>query len=413
MGYRVVQRPRIRRHPLRQLPVVVLTCIAACSSEEGQSPRRLTVQDSASIRIVSSASPCRVIEDLSTLGTPITTLGADIQTPIGTISDADILSSGTVVFVDTQSGELSAFLPSEEIRVWARRGPGAQEIQFPVNLQRLRGDSVQIYDRRQAKIMVFDSGGAFAYSVSFLMPDRPPPRSVYRLEDSLFLGLFPQFERRRIVATALDADLGFTPEDLVVLRASGEVRNAIPVEAGSYDVRIPGSSLPPAYGATTPFSTTPDGAVAYGTGETPIVSVWTSRGEHRATFRLNASRGNVDRDSLNSLLRDDHTSSARIGVPPDELPVTDPAFLPDSIPAFKTIRRFGETLGLGSAEPFFYPSRSWEILSASGEWLISIDLPDQAELLDISYGKLVLKRVGSHGQHFLEIYRLDESFERC
>jgi hypothetical protein len=113
---------------------------------------------------------------------------------------------------------VESFRPGWEIeeidaatRVTLSLGEGPGEFLFPGNLQRLAGDSVQVYDRRQGRVSVFSPEGEFAYGVSVQKAGRRPPTSMMRAGPQLLIGLSGMTEERRLLAKSDVADLGRTP----------------------------------------------------------------------------------------------------------------------------------------------------------------------------------------------------------
>ncbi|MCJ7629679.1 MAG: hypothetical protein MUO50_14990, partial [Longimicrobiales bacterium] len=184
----------------------------ACDQGDAVPPDNTITTDSAGVVIVESFRPDWEIEEIDAATRVTLSLGEGPNGyPLGNVTQALRLGDGRIVFVDFQSSEVKSFLQGEDVRVIAGRGEGPGEFLFPGNLQRLAGDSVQVYDRRQGRVSVFSPEGEFAYGISVQKAGRRPPTSMMRAGPQLLIGLSGMTEERRLLAKSDVADLGQTP----------------------------------------------------------------------------------------------------------------------------------------------------------------------------------------------------------
>lgn len=397
---------RFPAHVVFLFLVLVFGC--GGDGQPGRSDPLLT--DSAGIRLVTSFEPRWRISDISeitpTLGGVGKETGDGDEHPLGDVTQALLLGDGKIIFLDFLSRELKAFEPSTGVDVWGSRGQGPGEFVFPVNLQRLAGDSVQVYDRRQGRVSVFQPDGTLAYEISLLGSGGRPPTSVFRFFDSLLIGLSGSTQDRRIVARTETGEMGITPSAVVIYDLRGQVRDTVSWHPGYADIRIGVSSLMPVFGLSTPFAVTRSGRILLGSGEYPSLQVLDSQGRIREIRRLDLPRKSVHRDYLFAILAADERGMQRMG---SDNPILQSEFLPDSQPAFKSIRVFrGDEVWLGSADPFRIPSREWQILSGSGTWLGTLGLPEGSALMDVLGGHVLLRRTDELDVQFLEVYDLGD-----
>jgi hypothetical protein len=278
-------------------------------------------------------------------------------------------------------------------------------------LQRLQADSFQVYDRRLSRVSVFGPDGTLSYEVQIAAPPNGnPPSVLWRVADTLFVGLLSSFSERRELARVADVGtLGQTPVVVTRFNLRGELTDTVAHLTGYADVQTPGSSLAPAFGLSVPFAVTESGLLAFGSGEVASVTLATPEGDVQRIYRLEIARPPVHRDTLVATLSADQATARQLGAMASDNPVLESAFLPDSQPAYKDLRVYNGQVWLGSAEPFLLPSRIWNVIASDGNWLAAIGLPVDAHLLDVSGDYIVLRRTGQLDVQRVEVYRLSES----
>ncbi len=388
------------------LPVLLLV---GCGGEERPATADPLVSDSAGVRVLTSLVPEWRLEDVTSSSTLLASFGAETdREALGEITEAVRIGDGRVFFIDFMSKELRAFVPGGGTETIARRGEGPGEVQYPVNLQRLRGDSIQVYDRRLGRITVFTPEGAPAYSVSVVSKGTRPPTRLLRVQDSLLVGVVGDPGARKVLARSAFADLGRTPEEVVLFDLHGAVVDTIAGLPGFMDIRMGSSSLMPVFGLANSFGVSSPGLIVRGSGESPSFEKVDLMGRIVSIHRLNLPPTPVRRDSLLVLMARDDRALARLGSNVDDLPFLSPDLLPSSRPAYKSLRTFNSgEVWLGSAEPFRLPSKRWEILRQDGTWRGTLGLPEDAELLDVDRDVLVLRRKDDLDVQYIEVYQLE------
>ncbi|MEZ4414856.1 MAG: hypothetical protein R3E10_03815 [Gemmatimonadota bacterium] len=83
-----------------------------------------------------------------------------------------------------------------------------------------------------------------------------------------------------------------------------------------------------------------------------------------------------------------------------------PAFLPDTLPAYRRLEFFGDQIWIGNATPFDLGSDRWEVFSAAGQWLHTVRLRPQSDILDVANGHAVVSETDGLGVQTLAVYRL-------
>ncbi len=396
---------RLNTHAVGAL---LLTIACGTDGRIGEAP---TVSDSAGIVIVTSTSPIDVIPDATRSGVLKSTFGGEDGYPLGNVTAALRMSDSRIVFVDMQAGEVKAFTPAQGVTTVASRGFGPGEVMFPVNLQRLAGDSILVYDRRLGRVTVFAPDGGMAYEHTIQNESGRRPLSVFRWNDSIFVALYPLYERARTVARSGTDELRTTPFAALLQDRSAVMADTIVIlSSGSTSIEMEGTSLSPVWGLGVPFAVGA-GALIYGSGDGYEYEVLNELGRPVRIHRLRLARRPVDRDSLSGMLSEDLRGLQMLGTMLADHPMLNAAFLPDSQPAFKSLRIYnGDQVWLGSAEAFQQPSASWQVVSPTGEWLATVHLPGGAFLLDVHQGHLVLGRTGAFDEQSIEVYAMDESW---
>jgi hypothetical protein len=385
--------------------------LLACASDQPTN-RAPVSTDSAGINIVTSVAPTRTIPDLTEVATLVASFGEDPRPyPLQNVAQAIRQGEGRIIFLDSRTREVTAFGPNEGFQPVARQGNGPGEVAFPAMLQRLQADSFQVYDRRLSRVSVFGPDGTLAYEVQIAAPPNGnPPSVLWRVADTLFVGLLSSFSERRELARVADVGtLGQTPVVVTRFNLRGELTDTVAHLTGYADVQTPGSSLAPAFGLSVPFAVTESGLLAFGSGEVASVTLATPEGDVQRIYRLEIARPPVHRDTLVATLSADQATARQLGAMASDNPVLESAFLPDSQPAYKDLRVYNGQVWLGSAEPFLLPSRIWNVIASDGNWLAAIGLPVDAHLLDVSGDYIVLRRTGQLDVQRVEVYRLSES----
>ncbi|NIQ52720.1 MAG: hypothetical protein GWN71_04515, partial [Gammaproteobacteria bacterium] len=207
------------------------------------------------------------------------------------------------VFIDVQARAVKRFRPWAGVETLAGRGRGPGEVTAPGSLQRLPGDSVQLYDGALDRVTVFGPDGAFAYDVPVHPPAGRPPTRVLRFRDTLLVGLAPLPERR-VLARSDAGDLGVTPYAVVLYDMDAAVLDTIATIPGYRDIRTGTTSMMPTYGLGGAFAVHDD-VLLHGAGAAPSYRVMDAAGRTLRIHRLLAPRRPVDRDSLAALLAGD------------------------------------------------------------------------------------------------------------
>jgi hypothetical protein len=400
---------RHRTKPRLRIRIAAVLLLTSCADE----PRRAAPvsTDSAGITIVTSAAPGRTVSSLIDGATLIAAFGEDPQPyPLQNVSEAIRLSDGRIVFVDSRAREVAAFTPSEGVRTVAQQGNGPGEVALPANLQRLRADSFQVYDRRLSRVSVFAPEGTLAYEIQINAPQARPPSSLWRVTDTLLIGLLSDYSLRREIARSTDiGTLGLTPAVAALFNLNGIILDTAAVLNGYADIQTPGSSLAPAFGLSTPFAVGENGLLAFGSGDQPSVMIATATGNIERIHRLQLARTPVSREPLIATLSADQAVARQLGAMANDNPVLAPEFLPDSQPAYKDLRVYNEQIWLGSADPFLIPSRVWNVIAPDGSWVAAIGLPADAHLLDVDGEFVTLRRTGGLDVQRVEVYRLQTS----
>lgn len=392
------------RPPGRRWQIVLVACAAIGCAEAGTYTSTAHVVDSAGIRIHVSQAPRDTIPDVTVVSRQLATIGADDNVQLENVNQAIRLTDGTVVFVESRAREAKAFHASTGQRSVARRGAGPGEVQFPSNLMRLRADSFQLYDRRLGKVVVFAPDGRFAHEIQLNTAGQRLPSAVWRFQDTLLIGVVPQDDTRREVAAIPGVgSLGVTWVSVVTFDLTGAPTDTLLSVPGYSDIRTVDSSLAPVYGFGVPIAIAEDGII-HGTGEAASYGRVDADGVLRAIFRLRLRRMPVDRDSLAALLESDRALPAHPRAADN--PILMNAFLPDSQPAYKEIRVFNGNVWLGSGDPFQLPPKEWYVVSPDGEWLATVGLPSQSQLLDVRETFVILRRIGEFDVQRIEVYEL-------
>lgn len=365
--------------------------------------------DSAGVNVITGYSPRARSGNLLDSATLIAEFGESEITALGFVTAAVRLDGGQIVFIDFDGPMLQLFDPADGTLITlARPGHGPGEVVFPVDLQRLDGDSVQFYDRRHGRVSVLSPDGRLAYEISMVHAQGRPLR-VFRAADSVLVALYPLPDTAHIIARSDVGELRSTQRAVVLHDLRGTRSDTIVLIPGARTIETRQSSMRPVWGLGSHFAVVDDEEFAVANGETYSLRIVDQRGMTRRVERLSIPRKPVDRDSLTSMLRRDKQALHMLGTTAERHPLLEPAFLPDSQPAFKSMRMFDSELWLGSAEPFNLPSRTWRVLSRSGEWLAEVGVPDDARILDIRDNVAVLARSGRFDEQTIQVYLLADT----
>jgi hypothetical protein len=257
---------------------------------------------------------------------------------------------------------------------------------------------------------VFAPEGTLAYEIQINAPQARPPSSLWRVTDTLLIGLLSDYSLRREIARSTDiGTLGLTPAVAALFNLNGIILDTAAVLNGYADIQTPGSSLAPAFGLSTPFAVGENGLLAFGSGDQPSVMIATATGNIERIHRLQLARTPVSREPLIATLSADQAVARQLGAMANDNPVLAPEFLPDTQPAYKDLRVYNEQIWLGSADPFLIPSRVWNVIAPDGSWVAAIGLPADAHLLDVDGEFVTLRRTGGLDVQRVEVYRLQTS----
>ncbi len=269
---------------------------------------------------------------------------------------------------------------------------------------------VQFYDRRHGRVSVLSPDGDLAYEIS-LVGAQGRPLHAYRAADTTLVALYPVRDTAHVIARSDDGELRGTQQVVVLHDLTGTRSDTVIRMAGARSIETEQSSMRPVWGLASLFAVLAGGEFAVATGDAYSVSVVDERGDTRRIHRLNRARRAIDRDSLLRILGRDERAAAMLNTTLDDHPMLAAAFLPDSQPAFKAMRVFGDELWLGSAEPFNLPPRTWQVLSRSGEWLAEVGVPDNIRILDVRDDIVVVARTGEYDEQTLHVYSLAEGWK--
>jgi hypothetical protein len=375
----------------------VFTAVAgSCSSTE--MARQELVVDSAGIRIVSSQAPATTEARRPQSGSPVAVFGKGTD-PAGLLAEvvgAIRLSDGRLVVLEFDARELREYGADGTFEsVWAKRGMGPGELQFPSNLRRLRADSVEVWDRRTGRIYVFTPHGELAREIDLLHAGVRPPPALSRLDDQRWIGESLLPEQVHTVRKGREGILTEMPVALVTFSLNGP-GDTLTVLPGIRQIEIGSTSLSPATGYQAPW-TVGDAGVIVGTGRTAEFHTIGPDGQLQRITRWAQAASPLDRGALLKLAQ----SIAPIQA---DDPLVDPAFLPDSSPIYKQLRSFDGEVWAGSATPFLLESDRWQVFDSDGKWSYSVELNPGSELLDRVDGYIVIREKDAEGVQTVAVY---------
>ena len=178
----------------RILPIAALALLAACGGDGGASGGAVS-RDSAGVAIVEHpADAVASAPEWKLSAQPIASIGADENdstVDLTTSMLGTLLPDGGVVLVTAQPSEVLRFdANGNRTGMIGRPGSGPGEYRFVMQLLRLGGDTVFIFDAVSRKGMIFPgSGGGMIAALDFPVPaDRPfPPLIRGRLSNGTFI----------------------------------------------------------------------------------------------------------------------------------------------------------------------------------------------------------------------------------
>jgi len=385
--------------------------LGACDSDGGAAPiPDVAVTDSAGIEIAVNASIPPIVHADSLPDRVIRRVGlGDAAVEFGQVSAGLLQSDGRVVVIDFQSREVLLHSESEGLRAIASRGSGPGEVEFPVGLQSLEGDSLAVYDRRSGRVTVFDHNGSLTSSTRLEGLSRIP-FSLAVANDEYLVAAVGLSQEREVISRSDYGSLGRSPLAIVRLSLEGSVTDTVAVLQGYLDIDMAGSSVSPVWGVSLPFAVSAGGMLAEGSGESPTVHIWDiASGQIEREIRLPLEPRPVNPSALLDILRSDPGLPGASRMRREDFPMLDSAFLPEMRPFYKDLRLFDGAVWIGSAEPFRTPSRTWRVVNAAtGAWTNTVVLPTGSLLLDVRSDTLLVRRETEMGVHFLELIDLAE-----
>jgi len=378
------------------LTAILIGVIASCGSAE--TANQELVVDSAGISIVSTDVPDTSEPLRPQSETPVAVLGKGGE-PAGLFAEvvgAVRLSDGRFVVLEFSARELREYAADGTFQgVWAKRGMGPGELQYPSNLQHLSADSVEVWDRRTGRVYVYAPQGALAREIDLLHAGIRPPPGLARLDDQRWIGESLLPEQVHTIGRGRDGILAEMPVALVTFSAEGP-GDTLAILPGMRTIEIGSSSISAAFGYQAPWTVSGNSLVV-GTGSTAELRTIASDGRLQRITRWNQAASVLDRGALLKL------AQSIAPIRPDN-PLVDPAYLPDSVPVYKQLRSFDGEVWAGSATPFLIESDRWQVFDETGKWSYSVELKPGSELLDRSDGFIVIREKDAQGVQTVAVY---------
>lgn len=385
-----------------RLSHLALACLSTSACVDRHSgPERLVVRDSAGVSIVTNAAPLNPEPVELQIGSPVAEFGRGPTEYdyFERVTGATRTRDGRLFVLEFGARELREYAAGGAFdRVLGGRGQGPGEFVFPSDLRRVSGDSVEVWDRRQGRLYTFTPGGDLARERSFVEPSRPPPIHVQRLSPSSWVGAWASYDQVHSLVQTVDVELVQMPVVLVALDSVGRALDTVALHPGARFLELPRGSMTGVFSRSTPW-TAADGRLAFGDGSTPEFHVVGASGDTLQIVRWQAERHLLDRDVIVALANS-------IGATRQIDITLAPAFLPDTLPAYRRLEFFGDQIWIGNATPFDLGSDRWEVFSAAGQWLHTVRLRPQSDILDVANGHAVVSETDGLGVQTLAVYRL-------
>jgi hypothetical protein len=203
--------------PIRLLPVMLLTALAACGGGGG-ADAAAAVRDSAGIRIVENrGGRWEEGKGWRLSAQPALQIGVAEGDPLyqmDRVWAALRLGDGRIVVANGGSQQIRWYdADGRHVASAGRQGAGPGEFQALFALRRLPGDTVLAYDLQAFRLSWFDGGGRFVRSAPLAPVGVVPPRFVDRFADgSLLLSVSQR-------SFAAEPTTGVTRDTLLWLRA--------------------------------------------------------------------------------------------------------------------------------------------------------------------------------------------------
>ncbi len=364
--------------------LLVLLLLAACTSEPQGAG--VATRDSASVRIVETDGPLETwrLGD-ARVEIPASAPGAP---PPGQATAGTALADGSIVL--RAGPAIVRFYDPDGSSVRTLDGSVGDPPAFRsiTGIERLRGDTVAIYDSGTNQVSIVRPGGLRVRVIEMPAIGRGvPPHRPHPLPDGSWIGStrfgpepIATFEPQALLrdsalvyrfhpATLAIDTLVRTAHDEIFVRVEGNTRGTVPRPFGRASV----------IGVS-------DGRVVVGNGDAPEVRVFAPTGDLLRIYRWSAGSRPVTDADMNAY---EQAVRAALASSPQDLRERMVARVlaaprPDTHAPYATLLvDADDNLWLGEPPLFGQPPRAWNVIAPDGRWLARVELPAGVRILDI------------------------------
>lgn len=400
---------------IRCLRLVPLLALGACGGGEGNPfGGELAQRDSAGVIILEYPAGAIAAAPAWTLSAaPLAVIGddsPDATLDLSTASMGGILSDGRVVVATAQPAQLLVFnadgTPGGSL---GRQGEGPGEYRFLQAVLVLPGDTVLAFEIVRRKAIRYAPDGTYVGETDFpLLDDRPiAPILRGRLADGTFVlsgeSMLPQAPGGEQKVFRLDLPI-FTLDPAAARYDTLTVTKSAQMYASS--ISMGGQTMPiarPVAFGPTPLVTPTATGVWLSSGESAelreiLVPDTAAVGTLHRIVRFQMESREVTEADRTRYKTETKEMLASFGamMPPGMLEAeqqkVDETLFANVFPAFGQLRTdLANRLWLGTAAPFGDSQRAWAVLSAEGQLLGRVDLPD-GMLFSAGADRVVMRR---------------------